>query len=187
VNFAVCCTTDLPISVRCFFLFASNWSCCVTNDSLVSRLLQTINHFFSQVHQQEFKESTTPVLTFIHDLSANLWGPTKELRVTDKSSETIFQSPFANCDASTIQQKLEDMKKTNNSAINTHWFLVLDHRSRGDDTAVIVNVDEGVAVRQVRVAFPVVSQYLVAASIAHPGVDELIEIVEDEGSGVLWD
>jgi hypothetical protein len=99
----------------------------------------------------------------------------------------IFQSPFTDCDASTIQQKLEDMKKTNNSAINTHWFLVLDHRSRRDDTAVIVNVDEKGAVRQVRVAFAVASQYLAAASVAHPGIDELIEIVEDEGSGVLWD
>jgi hypothetical protein len=99
----------------------------------------------------------------------------------------IFQSPFTDCDASTIQQKLEDMKKTNNSAINTHWFLVLDHRSRRDDTAVIVNVDVEGGVREVRVAFPVASQYLAAASIAHPGIDELREIVEDEGSGILWD
>jgi hypothetical protein len=63
----------------------------------------------------------------------------------------------------------------------------LDERSRRDDTAVIVNVDKDAAVRQVRVAFPVASRYLAAASIAHPGIDELIEIVEDEGSGVLWD
>jgi hypothetical protein len=92
---------------------------------------------------------------------------------------------------------LQQMKKTTGSAINTHWFLVLDHRSEEDDTAVIVNVDggevseggavsEGVVVREVRVAFPVASQYLAAASISHPGIDELIEIVEDEGSGVLW-
>lgn len=86
---------------------------------------------------------------------------------------------------------LQQMKKTTGSAINTHWFLVLNHRSEGDDTAVIVNVDEGgvsegAAVRQVRVAFGVSSQYLAAASIAHPGIDELIEFVENEGSGVLW-
>ncbi|KAI4847790.1 hypothetical protein E4T45_06621 [Aureobasidium sp. EXF-8846] len=145
----------------------------------------TINHFFTQVHQQEGKESATPILTFIHHLSAKLWGPTKELRVTDHG-DMIFQSPFNNCDASTIQQKLEDMEKTTGTAINTHWFLVLDQRSERDDTAVIVNVDEE-GVRDVRVAFTVASQYLAATSIAHPGIDELIEIVESEGSGVLRD
>jgi hypothetical protein len=51
--------------------------------------LQTINHFFTQVHQQESKDSVTPILTLVHNLSVKHWGPTKELRVTD-NSDKIF-------------------------------------------------------------------------------------------------
>lgn len=98
----------------------------------------------------------------------------------------ILQTPFLNSSFSTIQQKLSQMKTHTHSAINTHWFLVLDKRSVEDETAVIVNVDEG-GVRNVRVRFPVASRYSAAASIAHPSIDELIEIAEEECSGVIDD
>jgi hypothetical protein len=73
-----------------------------------------------------------------------------------------------------------------NSPLNTSWFLVLDDRSEKDSTAVIVHVEDGV-VRKVRVAYAVSSRYLSAASIGHPPLDELIEIAEEEGDGVLRD
>lgn len=83
------------------------------------------------------------------------------------------------------------MKKTTGSKIQTDWFLVLDERSAEDGTAVIVNVEEGDGgdeqVREVRVEWKVSSRYLAAASICHPGIDELKEIAEGETDGVLRD
>jgi hypothetical protein len=145
--------------------------------------LKTINHFFTLVHQQEDEESATPIFTLVHDLSTRFWGPTKELLGDDAE---ILQTPFLNSSFSTIQQKLSQMKTSTQSATNTTWFLVLDKRSTEDETAVIVNVDEG-EVRSVRVRFPVASRYLAAASIAHPSIDELMEIAEEEGGGVIDD
>jgi hypothetical protein len=55
-----------------------------------------------------------------------------------------------------------------------------------DETAVIVNVDEG-EVRNVRVRFAVASRYLAAVSVAHPSINELMEIVEEEGGRVIDD
>ena len=69
---------------------------------------------------------------------------------------------------------------------------MLDGRALEDETAVIVNVEEGEnaegdMVRQVRVEWKTASRYLAAASIAHPGIDELIEIAEGKEDGVLRD
>jgi hypothetical protein len=134
--------------------------------------------------QQEREEGAIPILTLIHDLSTRFWGPTKELREDKSSSDGILQSPFAGCDGPAIQQKLREMVEATGSAINTHWFLVLDNRAK-EDVAVIVNVGEE-GVRMVQVGGGVASRYLAAARIAHPSIDESIEIAED-GDGVLRD
>jgi hypothetical protein len=145
------------------------------------------------VHHQENEESTIPILTLVHDLEARLWGPTKQLVNTDNDTDTdttdsdvVLQSPFLDCDFLGIQDRLQRMVHTTDSPLNTSWFLVLDDRSEKDSTAVIVHVEDGV-VRKVRVAYAVSSRYLSAASIGHPPLDELIEIAEEEGDGVLRD
>lgn len=98
----------------------------------------------------------------------------------------MLQSPFAGSDYSHIQQLLQQMKNTTRSPLMTEWFLVLDEQSERISTAVIVNVEDQ-SVRSVRVACPVASRYLSAASVGHPPIDELIEIANEEGSGVLQD
>ena len=72
------------------------------------------------------------------------------------------------------------------SKLITDWFLVLDKESVETSTAVIVRIDEG-EVLSARVAYPVSSRYLSAASVAHPPLDELIEIANEESDGVIRD
>lgn len=96
----------------------------------------------------------------------------------------MLQSPFTGSDFFHIQQLLQQMKNTTDSPLKTAWFLVLDGQSEQGSTAVIVNVEDQ-SVRTVRVAYPVASRYLSAASIGHPPIDELIEIANEEGGGVL--
>lgn len=78
------------------------------------------------------------------------------------------------------------MKETTRSPIQKDWFLVLDDKSEQSSTAVIVNV-EGQSEHSVRVAYPVASRYLSAASVGSPSIDELIEIANEEGGGVVQD
>lgn len=85
-----------------------------------------------------------------------------------------------------IARTLQKMKKSTRSKIATNWFLVLDARSAEDETAVMVNFEEG-EVREVRVEWKVSSRYLAAASISHPGIEELREIAEGKEDGVLRD
>jgi hypothetical protein len=98
----------------------------------------------------------------------------------------VLQSPFAGSDFSHVQQLLQQAKKTTGSSLNTGWFLVLDEQSERTSTAAIVNIEER-NVRSVRVAYPVASRYLSAASVGSPPIDELIEIANEEGGGVLQD
>jgi hypothetical protein len=149
-----------------------------------SLILQAINHFFANVQQQEHEESATPMLTLVHDLETRLWGPTKELRGDDK--DRVLQSPFAGSDLSHVQQLLQQTKNTTGSPLNTEWFLVLDEQSEQTSTAAIVNIEDG-NVHSVRVAYHVASRYLSAASVGSPSIDELIEIANEEGGGVLQD
>jgi hypothetical protein len=135
----------------------------------------------------------------VHNLDTRLWGPTRELRSSDtdadKGKDGVLQSPFAGSDYTQIQQRLQQTKNTTRSPLNTKWFLVLDGESERTGTAVIVNIDDdddddddgNVVARSVRVAWPVASRYLSAASIGHPPLDELIEVANDEGAGVLRD
>jgi hypothetical protein len=76
------------------------------------------------------------------------------------------------------------MKRTTRSLLNTEWFLVLYEQSEETSTAVIVNIEDGNA-RSVRVAYPVASRYLSAASVGSPSIDDLIEIENEEDGGVL--
>jgi hypothetical protein len=99
---------------------------------------------------------------------------------SEDNNDGILQTPFLNSSFPTIQQKLNQMGTSTHSAINTHWFLVLDKRSVEDETTVIVNVDEG-EVRNVRVRFAVASRYLAAVRVAHSSINELMEIAEEEG------
>jgi hypothetical protein len=78
------------------------------------------------------------------------------------------------------------MKRTTRSLLNTEWFLVLDEQSEETSTAVIVNIEDGND-RSVRVAYPVASRYLFAASVGSPWIDGLIEIENEEDGGVLQD
>lgn len=147
-------------------------------------ILQAINHFFAKVQQQEHEEAAIPVLTLVHDLETRLWGPTKGLRASE--SDEVLQSPFAGSNFSHIQQLLQQTKNTTRSPLNVAWFLVLEKQSEQTSTAVIVNI-EGGTVRSVRVAYPVASRYLSAASVGSPSIDEMIEIANEEGGGVLQD
>jgi len=158
--------------------------------------IKVLNSFLTQVHTQEHLESAPPILTLIHDLETKFWGPTKELRGSDSDNEEsnagILNTPFLDYSPVAIAVTLQHLKKTTGSAIQTNWFLVLDGRALEDETAVIVNVEEGEnaegdMVRQVRVEWKTASRYLAAASIAHPGIDELIEIAEGKEDGVLRD
>ena len=82
------------------------------------------------------------------------------------------------------------MKNKTGSKIYTNWFLILDSRSHRDETAVMMNVEgqgEERRVREVRVDWKTASRYLAAASIAHPGIDELKEIAQGMEDGVLRD
>jgi hypothetical protein len=121
----------------------------------------------------------------VDNLETRLWGPTKELQ-SDSNSDTVLQSPFADSAYSRIQQQLQQTVATTRSPLDTQWFLVLDGESERTSTAVIVRVDEDGDVLSVRVAYPVASRYLAAASIGHPPLEELIESVEGEG-GVIYD
>jgi hypothetical protein len=96
----------------------------------------------------------------------------------------VLQSPFAGSDFHDIQQLLQQTKDSTRSPLKTKWFLLLDEQFEQISTAVIVNIEEGV-VRSVRVAYPVASRYLSAASVGNPPIDELIEIANEEGGGVL--
>jgi hypothetical protein len=177
-NFAVCCTANLTIEVV-------NPLAAQSDPTLTGpRMLQAINHFFAKVQQQEHEEAATPVLTLVDNLKTRLWGPTRELRGGD--TNRVVQSPFAGSNFSRIQQLLQQTKNTTHSPLNTEWFLVLDEQSEQTSTAVIVNIEDG-NVRSVRVACPVASRYLSAASVSHPPIDELIEIANEEGGGVLQD
>ena len=130
------------------------------------------------------------ILTLIHDLQTKFWGPTKELRGSDSDNEEsnagILNTPFLDYSPIAIAATLQHLKKTTGSAIHTNWFLVLDERAMEDETALIVNVEQEV-VRQVRVEWKTASRYLAAASISHPGIDELREIAEGKEDGVLRD
>ncbi|CAD0084694.1 unnamed protein product, partial [Aureobasidium vineae] len=130
----------------------------------------------------QLEESSVNILTLVHSLESQLWGPTKELRGDD----TVLQSPFTGCTLLRIHQLLLDMEKATESKLHTDWFLVLDERSEQSSSAVIVNV-EGEDVRSARVAYPVASRYLSAASIAHPSLDEMIEIADWKHGGVIQD
>jgi len=146
--------------------------------------LQATNSFFAKVQRGEHEEAATFVLTLVHNLETRLWGPTRELRGSD--ADQVLQSPFVGTDLYRVQQPLQQMKDTTRSPLNTEWFLVLDKQSEQTSTAVIVNIEDRV-VRSVRVACPVASRYLSAASVGHPPIDELIEIANEEGGGVLRD
>jgi hypothetical protein len=121
----------------------------------------------------------------VDNLETQLWGPTKELQ-SESNSDTVLQSPFADSSFSRIQQLLQQIVNNARSPLNTQWFLVLDAESEQTSTAVIVRVDEDGSVRSMRVAYPVASRYLAAASVGHPPLDELIESVEG-GGGVIHD
>lgn len=100
-----------------------------------------------------------------------------------------MRSPFVDCDFKRIRTILQQM---NTSRIHTGWFLVLDGDSDKTSTAVIVHVEEEEEgseprVTSLRVAYAPSSRYLSAASIAHPSLDELIEIAESTADGVLRD
>lgn len=84
------------------------------------------------------------------------------------------------------------MITTTNSHLAINWFLVLDEQSEQTSTAIMVNVAGNdnctlrSDVRSLRVAYPVSSRYLSAASIAHPPIDELREALEnDRDKGIL--
>jgi hypothetical protein len=121
----------------------------------------------------------------VDNLETHLWGPTKELQ-SGSNSDTVLQSPFADYSFSRVQQLLQQTVNTTRSPLNMRWFLVLDVESEQTSTAVMVRVDEDGSVRSLRVAYPVASRYLAAASVGHPPLDELIEIGEGEG-GVIHD
>lgn len=108
----------------------------------------------------------------------------KELRGDD--TDTVLRSPFAGSDFSRIQQLIQQTKRATCSPLKPEWFLVLDEQSEETSTAVIVNIGDGNAC-SVRVAYPVASRYLSAASVGSPSIDELIEIANEEGGGVLQD
>ncbi|THW98389.1 hypothetical protein D6D13_10640 [Aureobasidium pullulans] len=151
--------------------------CCTANLPI-----EALNRFLAQVQQQEHAEEAGPILTVVDNLETRLWGPTKELRGDDQ----VLQSPFVDLEFTRIQQQLRQTVQLTKSPLSTAWFLVLDETSEQTSTAVIVNVgDEGV--RVVRVAYPVASRYISAASVSHPPIDELIEIADEEGNGVLQD
>ncbi|CAD0110940.1 unnamed protein product [Aureobasidium uvarum] len=156
VNFAVCCTIDMTV--------------------------QAINQFLARVQKKELQESAVNILTLVHSLELQLWGPTKELRGND----TVLQSPFTGCTYFRVHQLLQDMKKATESKLDTNWFLVLDENSEQSSTAVIVRVEDG-DVRSGRVAYPVASRYLSAASIAHPSLEEMIEIADWKHGGIIQD
>ncbi|KAF2158689.1 hypothetical protein M409DRAFT_30781 [Zasmidium cellare ATCC 36951] len=164
--------------------------CCTTNLTL-----EAVNDFLAQVWREE--ENDTPpthTLTLIHDLETYFWGTTKELQGEDP--ETVLQSPFTGLDYSEIRKLLMQMKEASASKLKTDWFLVLDGRSVETNSAVIVNVEpHGThtlrsSVRSLRVDYPTSSRYLAAASIAHPSINELKEVVDgnpDKFKGILRD
>lgn len=149
--------------------------------------------------QEEEKAATdytppTHTLTLVHDLEVHLWGPTERLQGEDPS--TVLQSPFDGLDYPQITDKLVQMNEVTGSKLQTDWFLVLDERSVETNSAVMVNVEpHGVhalrsSVRSLRVDYPTSSRYLAAASIAHPPIDELKEIVDgdpEKFKGILRD
>lgn len=143
---------------------------------------KVINTFLDQMRQQEHEEGAVPNTTVVDNLEKRLWGPTKELR----GGQTTLQSPFAGANFVTIRDLLQQTKDTTGSPLYTDWFLVLDDQSEQTSTAVIIHVEDD-DVQSVRVAYPVASRYLSAASIAHPPLDELIEIANEEGDGVMQD
>ncbi|KAI5208203.1 hypothetical protein E4T39_01512 [Aureobasidium subglaciale] len=168
--------------------------CCAANLAL-----EAINDFLAQVWKQEESEATqyTPamhVLTVIHDLSAHFWGATQKLQSEDPN--TILQSPFTGLSYPQIRDRLVQLNQGTGIALETNWFLVLDERSAETQSAVMVNVKAHgehalrSAVRSLRVEYPTSSRYLSAASIAHPPIDELKEIVNgkpEKFQGILRD
>lgn len=118
----------------------------------------------------------------VHDLKTRLNGTTKEIRSDDK----ILKSPFVGLDYHEVQRLLQQMVKNTGSKIDTKWFLVLDDESEHTSSGMIVVV-EGEYVRSVRVNYPTTSRDLAAASVAHPGIDEMIELANDKCNGIIQD
>ncbi|CAD0019620.1 unnamed protein product [Aureobasidium pullulans] len=144
--------------------------------------IEAINQFLVEVHQKEQEERSISIFTVVHDLKTRLNGTTKELRSDDK----ILKSPFAGLDYPEVQSFLQQMVKDTGSKIDTEWFLVLDDESERTSSGVIVVV-ESEYVRSVRVTYPTTSRYLAATSVAHPGIDEMIELASDNYNGILQD
>ncbi|KAL2034583.1 hypothetical protein VTO58DRAFT_105297 [Aureobasidium pullulans] len=151
--------------------------CCTANLKI-----EAINQFLVEVHQKEQEERSIPIFTVVHDLKTRLNGTTKEIRSDDK----ILKSPFVGLDYHEVQRLLQQMVKNTGSKIDTKWFLVLDDESEHTSSGMIVVV-EGEYVRSVRVNYPTTSRDLAAASVAHPGIDEMIELANDKCSGILQD
>lgn len=63
---------------------------------------------------------------------------------------------------------------------------MLDEQSEQSSTAIIINIEDG-GVRLLRVIWPVASRYLSAASVGSPLINEVIEIANEAGGGVLQD
>lgn len=122
------------------------------------------------------------MLVLVHRLDFDLWGLTKGLQGNDE----ILETPFDGCTLLNVHQKLQDMVATTGSKLHTDWFLVLDERSAQTSTAVIVRVEDG-DVLSARVAYPVSSRYLSAASIGHPPLEGLIEIANEGTGGIIQD
>lgn len=118
----------------------------------------------------------------VHDLETRFWGATKKLQGEDPG--TILQSPFTRMDYPQVRDRLVQMKEATGSIVATDWFLVLDERSEQTRSAIMVHVESHgnhalrSGVRSLRVDYPTSSRYLAAASIAHPPIDELKEIVD---------
>lgn len=71
------------------------------------------------------------------------------------------------------------------SPLNTEWFLVLDEESAQTSTAVIVRIESDGVVQSVRAEYTECSTCIAAASVAHPPLDEMIEIANEYGDGVV--
>ncbi|KAG9690922.1 hypothetical protein KCU95_g8515, partial [Aureobasidium melanogenum] len=150
--------------------------CCTTNTPV-----KDINRFLAEAQRQDLEVGFDNSLTLVHSLDVQLVGPTKELRGNDET----LQSPFDGCTFLEIHQKLKDMVAATDSPLNTEWFLVLDEESAQTSTAVIVSIEDDGDVQSVRAEYTECSTCISAASVAHPSLDEMIEIANEYGDGVI--
>lgn len=93
-------------------------------------------------------------------------------------------SPFISKTPEECSQMLLKLQEDTESEIIPHYFMIMDERSRKDDTVLLVSAGIESPVYTVRASFGASAQAIVLYLTGHRGIEEDIENAEEEEDGV---